>query len=169
MNLRRTFSVAVFLGAVLGSSTLSVAGDGQLLRVWSRPGISVRDRAGAVNRLFTNGTPIRTVVAVLGSNYGVLRPFSSVWVGPGPEPRKTCSLYYSFGEDQVTIGTSADIAGDPLSGWFTGAGYSLPVTQPQPTEGTNRVLRGQQDGPANGSQPIRSETNRMSPAAGSRR
>src|ERR1041385_4914853 len=86
----------------------------ELVRAWSAPDISVRERAAAVNHCFTNGTPIPAVVSVLGPKYGVLRPFSSVWVGPGPEPRKTCSLLYDFGTESVTIGTSADIGGDPL-------------------------------------------------------
>jgi hypothetical protein len=138
-----------------------------LMGVWTSPSASVRERAEAVNQCFTNGTPIPVVAAVLGTNYGVLRPFSSVWVGPGPEPRKTCSLLYHFGQVSVTIGTSADIGADPLGGEFTGAGYSLPVTPSAET--TNRTQVGQPDGAANGSQPIRSETNRTSSAAGSRR
>ena len=107
--------------------------------MWSASDIAVRERAAAVERCFTNGTPILIVVAVLGTNYGVLRPFSSVWVGPGPEPRKTCSLLYYFGQDSVTIGTSADIGGDPLTGEFNGAGYSLPVTPLPPASNRTRI------------------------------
>ncbi len=167
MSIRRVFCVAAFLGTVLSSTMLSVAGDGDLLRAWSEPSISVRERARAVNRSFTNGTPIRTIVGVLGTNYGVARPISAVWVGSGPEPRKSCSLFYRFGHDEVSIGTSADITGDPLTGQFTGAGYSMPVTRS--TETTNRIWIGQQLGATNGSQPFRSETNQTNSAAGSRR
>jgi hypothetical protein len=113
----------------------------ELLGVWSASDAPVRERAAAVERCFTNGTPIPFVVAVLGTNCSVLRPFSSVWVGPGPEPRKTCSLLYYFGPDIVTIGTSADIGGDPFSGEFTGAGYSFPVTPL--TQTSNRTTNGQ--------------------------
>jgi hypothetical protein len=165
MNSRRAFCIAVFLGMILDPIQRAVAGESALLRVWSGPGSSVRDRVEAVNRTFTNGTPIRTIVAVLGTNYGILRPYSSVWVGPGPEPRKTCSLLYQFGEYTVVIGTSADITGDPLTGAFTGAGYWQPVAHPSET--TNRIKIGQQDGAANRSQPVSSGTNRTSPTAGS--
>jgi len=111
--MRRLFCIAAFLGTILGFASSSVADDRELSRVWSEPKVSVQKRAEAVNRFFTNGTPMRAVVAILGTNYGVIRPFSLVWVGPGPEPRKTCSLFYKFGEDSVTIGTTADIGGDP--------------------------------------------------------
>jgi len=143
-KIRRAICAAVLLGAMLWAALLSVAEDSKLVRVWSAPGISVQQRAKAVNGAFTNGTPIRMVLAALCTNYGVLRPLSSVWVGPGPEPPKTCSLFYQFGEDSVTIGTSADIAGDPLTGKFTGAGCLVPATRP--TEKTNRIRIGQQDG-----------------------
>lgn len=99
----------------------------ELLSIWSAPQGSVRKRADAVRHYFTNGTPISQVVKVLGANYGILRPYSSVWVGPGPEPRKTCGLIYTFGDQTVEIATSADISGDPLTGEFTGAGYSILV------------------------------------------
>jgi hypothetical protein len=167
MRMRRLFCLAAFLGTILGSAAWSVADDRDLSRIWSEPTKPVRERADAVNRSFTNGTAIRAVIAVLGTNYGVIRPFSSVWVGPGPEPRKTCSLFYKFGEDSVTIGTTADIGGDPLTGKFTGAGYSLPASRS--TETNNRIRIGQQDGAANANQPIRSQTNRTSPTPGSRR
>jgi hypothetical protein len=167
MNIRRVFCAGAFLGAILSSVTLSAADDSQLRRVWSASGISVRERAEAVNRAFTNGTSIRTVVAVLGTNYMVLRPFSSVWIGPGPEPRKTCSLFYQFGDDEVVIGTSADIAGDPLTGQFTGAGYGVPVANL--TKPTNGIATGQQGTAPKASEPSSSGTNLPPSGAGSRR
>ena len=151
MNIPGAFLAAAVFGATLGSATLCVADDGLFLRLWSTPGISVRERAEAVNHFFANGTPIRVIVAALGTKYVAARPISSVWVGSEPEPRKTCSLDYSFGENAVIIDTSVDIAGDPLTGEFTGAGYSVTRS----TETTNRIWIGPQDGAANGSQPIR--------------
>ena len=78
-------------------------------------------------------------------------------------------LSYRFGEEEVTIGTSAVLGRDldALTGKFTGAGYSLPV-RPS-TQATNRIRIGQPDGAANRSQPVRSGTNDTSAAAGSRR
>jgi len=119
----------------------------ELLRVWSASDANARERAAAVNRCFTNGTPIPIIVSVLGTNYGVLRPISTVEGGPGPEPRETCSLFYKFGQEDegVTIGTTADVNGDPLTGEFTGAGFSvLPATHPIGT--TGKIWIGQADG-----------------------
>lgn len=124
----RDLLVTVDYEVGVGSAMVSIASDAELFRVWSAPAGSVHERAEAVNGFFTNGTPVSNIVAALGTNYKVLRPFSSVWVGPGPEPRKTCSLLYDFGNDTVVINTSADISGDPLTGEFTGAGSSLIIT-----------------------------------------
>ncbi len=172
MSIQRVLFTVFLLGAIYGcglnrTSSQTRSPVEELLRTWSAPDISVRERAAAVNRCFTNGTPIPAVVSILGTNYGVVRPFSSVWIGPGPEPRKTCSLLYDFGRDSVEIGTSADIGGDPLGGKFTGAGYSLPVT-PSP-DATNKAQISQPDGAANQSQPVGRETNQTSSAAGPRR
>ena len=165
MSAPRAFLAVVVLG---GSIVLAFAGE-ELSRVWSDPSISVRDRVSAVNRAFTNGTPVSVVVAALGTNYTLCGSSARLWMGPGPEPPNTFWLSYRFGEREVTIGTSAvwgrDL--DPLTCKFTGAGYSWPV-RPS-TETTNRIRIGQQDGSANGSQPSSSETNRTSSAAGSRR
>jgi hypothetical protein len=162
MSTRRALVIAVVLIAFHVSHA---SADQELLRVWQAPATPVRERAAAVNRAFTNGTPMATVVAALGTNYVRFTPFSSVWVGPGPEPRKPSGLIYSFGNESVIIGTTADISADPLTGRFTAAGHSIPVTQPT----TNQIRIGQQHGAVNGSQPIRSERNRTSSAAGSRR
>src|SRR5436309_8073034 len=109
MSTRRAFVAAALLGAVLGFGAIRASADQELLRVWLAPGITVQERAAAVNRSFTNGTPMSAIVAVLGTNYVVLRPFSSVWLGPTPEPRKTSGLIYRFGDESVTISTTAGI------------------------------------------------------------
>jgi hypothetical protein len=113
--------------ALLGwSAGVALAGE-ELSRIWRDPNATVQQRAAEVNRAFTNGTPVSVVVAALGTNY--TRCFSSarVWGGPGPEPRNTSWLSYSFGKESVIIDTSAGISEDPLTGRFTGAGYSMPV------------------------------------------
>lgn len=79
---------------------------------------------------------------VWGDEFASVRHFlSGVWIGPRPEPRKMCSLLYRFGENEVTISTTADMAGDPFIGQFAGAGYSLSVTGA--TQTTSRVFAGQ--------------------------
>ena len=159
----------LFAVVVLGWGVFPAAAGEDLSRIWSGRSATVRQRADAVNRAFTNGTPVSVVVAALGTNYTLCMSSARVWVGPGPEPPNTLWLSYRFGEEEVTIGTSAVLGRDldALTGKFTGAGYSLPV-RPS-TQATNRIRIGQPDGAANGSQPIRSETNRTSSAAGSRR
>src|SRR3954471_13247983 len=98
MSARIGFLPAALLTGVLGGGAVSALADNELVRIWSTAGMPVRERAAAVNRAFTNGTPMQAVVAVLGTNYSLSRPFSAVWVGPGPEPRKTSGLMYRFGE-----------------------------------------------------------------------
>jgi hypothetical protein len=101
-----------------------LAGDNELLRLWSAPGASVRERADAVNRAFTNGTPIMAVVAVLGTNYTTFeKPYSGVWMGPGagPEPGQNLAMIYAFGDDEVYIWTKEPKNLDPLTGKFTSA------------------------------------------------
>ena len=165
MSAKRRF----FAVAVLGWSVFLASAGEELSRIWSDRSATVRQRAGAVNRAFTNGTPVSVVVAALGTNYTRCMMSARIWMGPGPEPPNTLWLSYRFGDEQVTIGTSAVLGRDldALTGKSTGAGYSLPVRSS--TGVTNRVRIGQPDGPANGSQPIRSETNTTSGAAGSRR
>ncbi len=165
MNTRRV-AVLLLFSAVLSCEAIRALTDEKRLPIWSAPEISVRARATAVNRCFTNGTSMRAIVAVLGTNYIVSRPISTVWVGPGPEPRKTSGLTYSFGEECVTIGTTAAINADPLNGEFTGAGYSFRAT---PFSAQTTIWIRQPDGAANGSQPSKPGTNSTSSAPGSRR
>lgn len=164
MNTRIAFIAATLLGC-----GLSLASESELLRVWSGHGASVKERAEAVNRAFTNGTPVTVIVSALGTNYTRCFNSARIWIGPEPEPPNTMWLSYRFGEDAVTIGTSAvfGVDLDPVSGKFTGAGYSLPVKHSADT--TNQIRIGQQAGGANGSQPFSSVTNTTTSAAGSRR
>ncbi len=165
MSTRQTCLAIAFVGwsVVLASATE------ELSRVWSDPSISIKARASAVNRAFTNGTPVSVVVAALGTNYMLCGSSARLWVGPGPESPNTFWLSYHFGEEEVTIGTSAVFGRDldPLSSKFAGAGYSWPV-RPS-TEATNRIRIGQPGGAANRSQPVHPETNPASAATGSRR
>jgi len=165
MNARRTFLMAVFLATI---ACVALAGD-ELSRTWRASGKSVRDRALAVNKAFTNGTPVSVVVAALGTNYMLCGNSARLWVGPGPEWPNTFWLEYRFGEGEVTIGTSAVFGRDLdiLSSKFTGAGYSLPARNS--TETTNQVRIGQPDAAASQSQLSRSGSNQSSAAAGSGR
>jgi len=109
---------------------------------------------------------MRAIVALLGTNYIVSGPISGFWAGPGPEPRKTSGLIYGFGEECVTIGTTAAADADPVTGEFTGAGYSFHAT---PYSAQTTIWIRQPGGAANGSQPSPPGTNSTPSAAGSGR
>src|SRR5262245_27237674 len=111
MNARRTFLIAALLILTTG---VAFAGD-ELSRIWQAAGRSVRERADAVNRAFTNGTPIPVVVAALGTNYTRCGSSARLWLGPGPEPPNTVWLGYRFGDEEVTVHTTVVFGGDPLS------------------------------------------------------
>jgi hypothetical protein len=145
MRTRHACLAVTFLG---WSAALASAGE-ELSRVWSDMSISVRERAAAVNRAFTNGTLVSQVVSALGTNYTLCGSSARLSLGPEPGPPNTFWLSYRFGEEEVTIGSSAVFGRDldPLSCKFTGAGYGGPVAHSTAT--TNRIWIG----PANGSLP----------------
>src|SRR5262245_39511957 len=130
MYIRYIFCLLALFGFVGSTAIVSRADNAELLKVWSKPGIFVRERAEAVNRAFTNGTPIPEIVKVLGTNYSRTFPLSAAYYPAGPEPRKTWSLLYQFGYDSVDIGTDASTNADPLTAKFTGAGYSWTRRRP---------------------------------------
>jgi hypothetical protein len=162
----RTFLIAFMAIALSGCAPAPNKAEQDFLRMWSAHTNSVQELAEAVNRRFTNGTPISYIVSILGKNDSTLRPFSAIDPATGRTPvGATCSLMYSFGEDTVYIRTTAPLDADPLPAKFTGAGFTMHV------KGTQTIVYGggQPTGAAKGSQPIRSETNGTSGAAGSRR
>jgi hypothetical protein len=105
---------------VLGWSVIIALAGEELSRVWRDPNATVQQRAAAVDRAFTNGTPVAVVVAALGTNY------TRCWSSTAPPPNWWW-LSYSFGEMSVTISTDVSVSKDPLTGHFIGAGYSLPT------------------------------------------
>lgn len=140
MNTRHELLITAFLACSAG---VALAGD-ELARVWSDPKKSVQERADAVNRAFTNGTPISVVVGVLGTNYE--QHFSSAMVsfrGAKLDPNPPW-LVYPFGEGHVNIATDATISDGPLSGKFTGANYGLNSRDSATT--TNKIWIGKADG-----------------------
>jgi hypothetical protein len=128
--------------------------DRRLRAIWSAKGVPAKERCAAINACFTNGTPMRDVVAVLGKQDNMIITTSLSWP---PETQNQRIWVYRFGSKEVLI-SSTGAGTTPLDDrGFAGA-----------TVGFADSL-GQPDGAANGSQPIRSETNRTSGAAGSRR
>ncbi len=124
MNISRTLSLAVLLGF---SPLLALAQGDDLLRVWSTPGVSARERAAVVNRAFTNGTPIPLIVAKLGTNYTRCTP------------RETSALEYNFGRESVVVETTAAPGESLLSATFTRAGFGV-HDAPKSITGTDLVV-----------------------------
>ena len=114
----------------------------ELLQVWSDHTSSAKQRAAAVNQCFTNGTPVETIVRVLGTNYLISRTFWSLGPKGDIEPGKTSGLLYVFeddsglpsttnrrpnpgmfnlGGDSVLIRSTAPVGGDPKAAQFAGA------------------------------------------------
>ena len=123
MNTRRTgFAIALLVW-----SAVAALADEELARIWQDPHATVQQRAAAVNRVLTNGTPVSVVVAALGTNYTRCMSSARVWAGPKPEPANSMWLSYRFGGNEVTLETSAVFGKtlDPLASKFTGAGYTL--------------------------------------------
>jgi hypothetical protein len=116
MDTRRAF----FAAAILGWSVIIALAGEELSQVWRDPNATIQQRAAAVNHAFTNGTPVSVVVAALGTNY------TRCWSSTAPPPNLLW-LSYSFGDKSVDIGTSASVSQDPLTGYFTGAGYTFPI------------------------------------------
>jgi hypothetical protein len=135
MNIHKNAIMLLLAAASLGchteqpvSHTEQPAGH-KRLALWLGDGFSANARAQFVNRYFTNGTPMKRVVAALGTNYtvytAVSEAVSDFWVGPGPEPSYTAGLIYDFGDDCVTISTTATAGAEPETGNFIGAGFSF--------------------------------------------
>jgi hypothetical protein len=103
------------------------------LRTWNSTNATVNERWRVVTSLFTNGTPISQVVAMLGTNYVVVRPLSTVPIDltDRSSPKRlddapTCSIDYKFGNNFIAISTTAGLAGNPLEGFVKGVGLGGP-------------------------------------------
>lgn len=140
----------------------------ELAHIWSSTNTSAVERRDAINRCFTNGTPISRVVASLGKNYELVIPYSGITLDGS---KLTRSLNYRLSSREfIGIGTTAALDEDELTGRFTGAGVCqlIPLSEFEVAK-TNGNEGSQPSGAANRSQPIRAETNRTSAAAGSGR
>jgi len=75
-----------------------------------------------VSEVVTNGMPIADVIAVLGTNYDLVKPFSTVAVPPLQDEDKRISLWYDFEGFRVSVRTSAPLSGDTCSVVCVGLG-----------------------------------------------
>jgi len=122
MRMQRTADVVlglVILTLVLGACGSAHTPEQSLARLWSSKDTSAKERCDAINRCFSNGTPISQVVAVLGNNYVLLIPYSGI-TSPGGTLTRSL-IYESGGGKSIMIGTSAPLDGDELASKFTGA------------------------------------------------
>ena len=170
MNMSRFALTVLLLAPAFGCSPdhpVRTASERQLLRVWSAPGSSVEERAEAVNRCFPRGTPVSSIVALLGTNHTELRLIATANRGKSSEGAFT--LTYGFGGGEtVTIQAWGPVNADPLGAGFSGA-TGLIWGSPSARTRTNNAGESQPAGAADGSQPFSLETNGTPGAAGSRR
>lgn len=75
-----------------------------------------------VTEVISNGMPITDVIAVLGTNYDIVRPFSAVSVPPLRDEDKRASLWYAFEDITISVRTSAHPSSDVYSAVCIGLG-----------------------------------------------
>jgi hypothetical protein len=120
--------------------------------VWNATNATVQQRVAAVNSCFTNGTPIRRVLGVLGKWDEHHQTFTTA----DPSELGYRALVYRFGSDRIMIRAK----GTPRTRTEDCAFAEAFVWRP--TDFRHR-------GAADRSQPIRSETNQAKVPAGSGR
>jgi hypothetical protein len=91
------------------------ASEQQLLRVWSMPGSSVEERAEAVNRYCRPGTPISSIITLLGTNHTGLRLTA---INEKAGYRLFAVTYEFAGEQNLNIQGWAPVNTDPMSAAF---------------------------------------------------
>ena len=123
MSIRPAFYSFLLAVAVCGCNSNSTPAERELQHVWTAPKSSVEERAVAINRCFTNGTPISSVVALLGTNHSRFSLIAIYWCGE-PRLKQALDLTYDFGADSVIIKVTADEHAAPISGYFTEARFS---------------------------------------------
>ena len=97
-------------------------GELELRRRWNSSRYSPAELSEAVNQCFTNGTPIRRIIHVLGTDFSRVTPYSMVSVDGS---KVHCWLDYKCREESVAIYTTAELGQEPTTANFTGAGYSV--------------------------------------------
>ena len=111
-------TIVIVTGSTMYSASSSRrASERKLLRVWSAPASSIEERTEAVNRCFARGTPISSMVAVLGTNHTALRRVATT--NRGKDSKDLFTLTYGFGgEESVIIQAWVNENADPLGGAF---------------------------------------------------
>jgi hypothetical protein len=107
----------------------------ELSRIWRTSSCSVEERAKAINKCFTNGTPVAHIISILGTNYTVTCVSEPDWPPPSPEPVRDVTRYrrarvyrvleFTFEEQWVILFTTAPLDSDPLAYNFVRAGCAV--------------------------------------------
>lgn len=143
--------VAALAGTCWGSEAALPSQSEQSLRaIWTATNATPQQRATAVNSFFTNGTPIRRILGVIGKWDEHHQAFTT----PDLSEREYAALVYRFGPDRITVwakGAPDKRAEDCL---FVGAFAWTPADS------------GRRRGAANRGQPVQPETNRTPAAVG---
>ena len=103
----RSVFLAFVLLAVLSCARATTSAADDLRRMWAARTNSVEQLAAAINAHFTNGTPMRDVVAILGSEDAMYMTTTLRWP---PETRNQRGWLYRFGSKEILIGST----GGPL-------------------------------------------------------
>jgi len=130
MNRTPIILTALVLGVVAGCGRVRTPSEQALERVWSDASSTAEERTAAVNQRFTNGTPIASVIDLLGTNYTRFTLIAIYSCGE-PELKKDWDLAYGLGEKSVIIKVTASEHADPLTGQFFGARYPVTATNSQ--------------------------------------
>jgi hypothetical protein len=137
--------------AVLIFARMTGWGADDLRRMWILRTNSVEQLAAAINAHFTNGTPMRRVVGVLGRQDTMYITTTASWP---PETQNQRVWVYRFGSKEILVHSTGDATTLLDDRGFAGAKVVA------------RDELGQPNGAADRGQPVGSETNRTSATAG---
>ena len=152
-SVMRSSFIGIVYVAVLVLAWMPGGAADDLRRMWTVRTNSVEELATAINKQFTNGTPMGQVVRVLGRQDTMYITTTLSWP---PETQNQRVWVYRFGSREILVRSTGG-ATTPLSDRGFAGAQAVPRDKPgQPQRG------------ADGSQPSGSPTNRTSAAAGSR-
>jgi hypothetical protein len=108
---------ALLAGCLTGCSASPTSAEKVMLAIWTNSSATPEEKAGAIMRCYTNGTPVSKIAFVLGKGGSGVVPFSSTNGSGGP-----AHPWLLYKDQKVTILSSAPLGSDPLSGNFIGVG-----------------------------------------------
>jgi len=105
---------------------------------WSATDASAQDRCAAINACFTNGTPMRDVLAVLGNQDTMIITTTLSWP---PETQNQRIWVYRFGNNEVHVHSTGGPTTPLGERGFAGATFLAANKMGQPGSSPNGVLR----------------------------